>query len=384
MDKKIKLLYIAHMDSIHSRRWIKYFADGNYTVDVLYFDNTEETELANIMANVKFHRIKIKQYNNMPNILKYVFFRINMITKVNKIKAIIRDINPDIIHVHFIDFWAYLASNLNFPLVMTAWGSDILVFPKQFFLYRYILQKSLDRATIITCDAEHMKGAIQKYGVTADKIKVIYFGTDLNQFNPSKKDSNIRKELGFEDDAKLIISLRSLKPVYDIPTFIRAVPLVLEKIKEARFVVVGDGPEKDNLIRLSQDLGISDKVRFAGRLSDDDLQRYTASADIYVSTSLSDGGLAASTAEAMACEIPVVITDFGNNSEWVENNKSGLLFKLQDFKGLADGIIYLLNNPEKAAEMARNGRGIIDERNNWHKEMEKVEQMYQELASGRV
>jgi glycosyltransferase involved in cell wall biosynthesis len=173
------------------------------------------------------------------------------------------------------------------------------------------------------------------------------------------------------------LSLRALNPIYDIATFIKAIPLILQEFKEARFIIVGDGIEKANLIRLVQDLGVTDSIRFTGRLSNEDLERYTASADIYVSTSLSDGGLAASTAEAMASAVPVVITDFGNNAEWIEHGRAGCLFPLRDYTALANNVLYLLKNPEKAFEMSSLGKEIIFERNNWHKEMGKINLMYQ-------
>lgn len=370
----MKILYFADMHSIHSKRWIKYFADKNHEVHVIYPEYYSEGMDLSGLENLHFHKLE----SDTPDLTINFIFQI--LKSRYKIKNLIKAIIPDIIHVHFVDFWAYLILSLKFhPFIVTAWGSDILILPKQNIANRIIASTVLKRADMITCDAEHMKNTIQNLGIPADKIRVIHFGTDLTKFNPEKKDEDIRKELGFEENVKLVISLRALNPIYNIATFIKAIPLILERREAARFVVVGDGSEKESLMQLSVDLGIQDKVRFTGRLSDDDLQRYTASADIYVSTSLSDGGLAASTAEAMACGVSVVITDFGDNSEWVVNNRSGLLFRLEDFRELADKIVYLMDNPEDATAMAIKGRMIIDERNNWHKEMEKVEQMYCEL-----
>jgi len=375
----IKIFYLAVMNSIHSRRWISYFANKGHVVHVMYFDETPLADLQD-MSNITFHKVPSPPKKPGSVKVKYLSFLINMAREIPQIGRIIREVDPDLIHVHYIDYHAYLASIFGSPLMLTAWGSDILVHPKQNFVYRYIARTSLNRADMVTCDADHMKQAIQKFGVSADKVKVICFGTDMTKFNPSKKDSDIRKELGFSDDAKLVISLRTLRPIYDITTFIKTIPLVLEQAKEARFVIVGDGPEKNNLVQLSQELGVADAVRFTGRLSDENLQRYIASSDIYVSTSLSDGGLAASTAEAMASEIPVIITDFGNNAEWVEHGRGGLLFPLQDFRALSNHIVYCLRNPERAAQMARCGKDIISEKNNWEKEMEKVDLMYHEIA----
>jgi len=370
------ILYLAPMDSIHSRRWVRYFADHGYAVHVLYFDNTPAADLA-AFPDIVFHQVPLQA--DKPGFVNYVRFGLQLLRRSSAVRQIIRSVDPDLIHVHFIDFRAYLASRLAYPLMLTAWGSDVLVLPKRNAVFRYLLTSSLSAASVITCDADHMKEAIVRFGVPAEKVNIVYFGTDLTKFNPARRDPAIRAELGFPGDAKLVISLRTLRPVYDIPTFIQAIPTVRAQAPEARFVIVGGGPERENLERLTRELGVTDVVRFTGRLSDEDLQRYTASADLYVSTSLSDGGLAASTAEAMACEIPVVISDFGNNADWVERGSGGLLFPLQDDQALAKQIVHLLKNPGAAARIARRGREIIDERNNWHKEMQKIDRMYREL-----
>ncbi|HEB41408.1 MAG TPA: glycosyltransferase, partial [Candidatus Dependentiae bacterium] len=114
-------------------------------------------------------------------------------------------------------------------------------------------------------------------------------------------------------------------------------------------------------------------------LSDDDLIRYTASADVYVSTSLSDAGLAASTAEAMACAVPTIITDFGDNHKWIKSGENGFLFPLKDNNTLADRIVYLLKNPDIAKKVGKSGRVTINEKNNFQKEMAKIDSYYKDL-----
>ena len=128
-----------------------------------------------------------------------------------------------------------------------------------------------------------------------------------------------------------------------------------------------------------QDLGVTELVRFVGRLSDADMVRFTASASIYVSTSLSDGGLAASTAEAMACAVPVVITDFGENAHWLDNSKAGCTFEMKNAAQLADKLITLLENETSQMKMGSHGRKIILERNDYYKEMSRVEMVYEQL-----
>ena len=105
----------------------------------------------------------------------------------------------------------------------------------------------------------------------------------------------------------------------------------------------------------------------------DELPRYLTSANIFVSTALSDAGLAASTVEAMDCGLPVVITDSGDNRKWVEDGVNGFIIPLKDPKTLAEKIIYLLKNPDVGKEFGMRNRKIIEERNDYYKEMKKME-----------
>jgi glycosyltransferase involved in cell wall biosynthesis len=101
--------------------------------------------------------------------------------------------------------------------------------------------------------------------------------------------------------------------------------------------------------------------------------------DVYVSTSLSDAGIAASTAEAMACGLPVIVTDVADNRDWVEDGDNGFVIPVKSPKLLAEKIIYLLKNENIRKKFGKSGRKIIEERNNYYKEMEKMENIYEKL-----
>ncbi len=219
-------------------------------------------------------------------------FFIRYLPARRRLAELIEQVRPDVLHVHWIGVFAYMVASLGtHPLVATAWGSDILVYPKESLLLRHFAKVVVRKADIITCDAEHMKAAIMRMGGAERNVRLVYFGTDLTRFHPGRKDRGAWRRLGFADEAKVVISLRALKPIYDVETFVRASRLVADRVPEARFVVVGDGSERQRLEAIARDMGVSGKMRFVGRLSDEDLQTYTASADVYVSTSLSDAGL---------------------------------------------------------------------------------------------
>jgi glycosyltransferase involved in cell wall biosynthesis len=154
---------------------------------------------------------------------------------------------------------------------------------------------------------------------------------------------------------------------------------VLKEAPETKFVIAGKGSEEKKLKELAKSLGVEDNVKFVGFIRNDELPQYLNTVDVYVSTSLSDAGIAASTAEAMACGLPVVITDVADNKKWVEDGVNGFLVPIKDPKSLAERIIYLLRNEDVRKRFGKINREIIEERNNYYKEMEKMEDIYKEL-----
>jgi len=111
------------------------------------------------------------------------------------------------------------------------------------------------------------------------------------------------------------------------------------------------------------------------------LYRWFRSVDVYVSTSLSDAGIAASTAEAMACGLPAVISATAENNKWIESNRNGFLFPAKNANKLAEILIRLISNAELCRKIGIAGRQTIIEKNDYGNEMAKMEKLYEKLGS---
>ena len=368
----MKTFYIAPSKSIHIERWMSYFANIGHEVHLI----SNNKPSMNIKKNIKVDILR--QLRPRSRIISHL---VNSIAKEFQLKRLIKKTNPDIIHAHYIDQDAFLGAVSGFhPFVVTAWGSDILIGPKESKIWKYRVKYVLRKADLITCDAEHIKKSMMGLGANLQKIKIIHFGTDTRKFSPSKRDNKLREKLGIFD-SPVIISLRNLEPIYDVESLIIAIPQVLKNVPTAKFIIAAKGSEEAKLKALAKSLKISTNVRFVGWIPNNELPQYIASADIYVSTSLSDAGLAASTAEAMASELPVIITDFGDNRRWVKDGINGFIIPLKDPEALAAKIIYLLQSESERKKLGKANRQIIEEKNNWGKEMGKMGKLYQELIN---
>ena len=203
-------------------------------------------------------------------------------------------------------------------------------------------------------------------GINPESIDIIYFGTDVDYFSAGDS-NNLRQRYNLDPTSKLIYSNRSLYPVYDIATTIRAA----KRLPQYVFVISGGGPLEAELKKMSMDLSLENVV-FVGRIPFADLRDFLRESDCYVSSSTSDAGLAASIAEAMATATPVVCSEFGDNSDWVVRSSAGLVFEIGNDVDLANKIKEILATPERF----KGGRDKICADNNSKLEMKKATKIY--------
>jgi glycosyltransferase involved in cell wall biosynthesis len=230
---------------------------------------------------------------------------------------------PDIIHGNWIVPTGLIAALAGFitriPVINTAHGMDLRIADKPGINILFGIATMLSKR--ITIVSENMK---QKRGL--EEAEVIPLGVDDVFFNVNRK-----------ENGKTVISTRSLESLYDVETLIRAVPLVLEKIFDARFIILGTGSQDEYLKQLAQSLNVGDKVDFIGSVPNTEIARFMSEATVYVSTSLADG-TSVSLLEALSAGLIPVVTDIDANRTWVTQNKEGFLFKPKDEADLAENI----------------------------------------------
>ena len=373
--KKLKICFLGTAKSIHTLKWIEYFAEKGHDVFLVSYDE--------LLKDYKPKNKTIRFYfleRRIPVTIWPLNTILNLPFSFLRVKKIINKEKPDIIHAHYVNSYGTLGSLLNFhPFVITAWGSDILITPQKFLPLKWTTKYALSRADLITCDAEHMKKAITRLGVGPQKIKIINFGIDIKKFSPGPNKEKAKRKISIPSNSPVVVSLRRLVPISDITTLIKGAYLVKKEFPKTIFVIIGGGPEEEKLKKLARKLKLDKNIKFISWVSNEDLPKYLRAVDVYVSTSLSDAGIAASTAEAMACGLPVVITDVADNKEWVKDGENGFLFSPKDHKELAKKIIYLLKDENKRIKMGKTARRVIEEKNNYYKEMEKMEEIYFDL-----
>lgn len=370
----MKIAFLANADSVHSHRWIRYFAEQ--TDHTLYWISPVHS------IDRWFEGRKNVRYYELSGLFRGIVL-LHFFWHLVSIISFLRKIQPDVFHVHYAGRNGLLGALAHtHPMVLTAWGSDVL-FAGGHFIKRFLVSFALHNADLITCDAEHMRRAIRKFGIPTSRVHIIQFGIDTKHFAPGSCTPETKETLRIPDRYRAVISMRNFDPIYDIETVIKAIPAVLKQCPQTVFLIGGRGPQKEYLASLVSEMHVEDAVRFLGFIPNMDLPDYLRCTAVYVSTSLSDAGIASSTAEAMACGIPVVVTDSGENALWIRDGEDGFIIPVKNAEILAEKIILLLQNDTLRDRLSNRARSIIMERDDYWKEMQKMNELYAALSINR-
>jgi len=355
----MKLCFIADATTVHTKRWVEYFSSTGHEVHLITYEPPEEP-----MPGVHLHVV--------GSMFKNLYFAFPF--RHLKIMRLVKKIKPDIVHAHFITKFGFHGALLGFhPLVMSAWGSDVLVIPNNSKLLWHFTKFSLRKADMIfAASKDIMDKIIDNFGVSSEKVKVNTHGVDVGLFRPMLDK--------LAQNAIVVFSNRNFYPVYNIKTLIDAIPLTISKNSNIKFWIMGKGPEEEELKQYAIDIGVNQYIDFIDWIDFEDMPKYLNSCDIYVSTAISDG-TPVSMLEAMACGRPCIITDVGGVSEWIKNDVTGLLVKPIQPEELANKIIELAVNSEKRTILGNNAHNLVVKSANQSAIMNDVELDYKSLAN---
>ncbi len=378
----MKICYVGNPQSVHLRRWMNYFIEQGHEVHVITPQPAE-------VRGAYVHETPISAFYDIPTCFLYkirgigwVLNRLRQRLLVNRMKRLIQKIGPDILEAHYLTFYGCYASRLGFyPFVITIWGSDILIDLEKYGEKRAgLMRKALIKADLILCFGEKPRQKLMELGIEPEKVKAAPLGVDAQKFHPQQRDEELIVKLGLTGSLT-VFSMRNFEPVYNVETLIRAIPSVLSQVPDTRFVIAGDGSQRKYLEDLAESLGIWEKVSFVGRVPHAKLPKYLASADIYVSTSLSDGA-SVGLIEAMACGLAVVTTDAGDAGKWIRDGVNGFVVPVKNPRLLAERTIHLLKSESLRKKAGKINRRSVEEKAVYQREMERVGRLYQELRRG--
>ncbi|MBP7497423.1 MAG: glycosyltransferase family 4 protein [Bacteroidales bacterium] len=298
----MKKLLLVSSGCIHTYNFYKLIAD--YFNDILLITDKHDRNYPEI------------NHKELVFSLKNPF---KAIISIKKIRQIIKEYKPDIIHIHQAGTHALLVqianSKAKVPIVLTAWGSDILYVPNKNFLYKTLAKYIIRHSDFITSDSAFMGDEIKKIAALVNKeIVIANFGIDIDIFDNVKEN--------------IIYSNRLHKKIYRIDLIIKAFAkfIVNRKTENWRLIIAGDGEETVGLKELVKAENISDLTEFAGWVDKKTNLNFYNKAKIYISIPETDA-TSISLLEAMAAGCIPVVSDLPANREWIKDMENGIIVK---------------------------------------------------------
>lgn len=281
-----------------------------------------------------------------------------------RIGKVVKKLNLDIIHAHqfFLSgqiAW-YHAKKLNLPLVFTYHTRYDLYthytpLPKE--LAKSLVQ-SLSTFYANSCDAviaptESIKDLLLGYKVKKP-IFVISSGVDINKFQNINDKEKIRKKYNIDQGKILLLTVSRLGQEKNISFLLKAFQKINETRKDICFMVVGDGPEKENLVKESKELGLTEKIIFTGRIANRKISLYYTASDIFLFSSLSETQ-GVIFVEAMASGIPTVAIKANGVKDIITDEETGFLTSgnVDDF---SQAVLKLIDNKNLRKKMSRKAK----------------------------
>lgn len=321
----MKILYIGNMNDIHTPKWAQWFIDNGHCVMKCHLDGL-----------------------------------LDGFAKIGDLKRAIRTLEPDIIHAHYAGSWGLIGTLVkgHIPYVVTAHGSEILLTRG---VKRFIVGWILRQADLVTADSNIVHLRIRMMGVNKEKIKIVRFGVDVDKYRAQGAGRRAQGE------KRIVVFRTGEGKIYDEKTVLKTIEYIRDQgVYNIEFIPL-IGLDETGMIRTLQ------------------------TADLYISTALSDAGIASTTAEAMSCELPVIVANNAENRKWVtyyENFDSEMLYEMQLFEPkdhitLAHKIMWFCERGHFRKYFGELNRMRIKEHNDYHREMSKMQTLYQEVGNGK-
>ncbi|RMH03709.1 MAG: glycosyltransferase [Planctomycetota bacterium] len=222
---------------------------------------------------------------------------------------------------------------------------------------------------------------VEEEGFPPEKVVVIYNGVDLDRYTGAGREA-ARAALGLPADAPVVAHVAAFRPEKAHDVLLRAAARVVARLPAARFLLIGDGPERPRIEALRSELGLEEAVRLLGRRSD--IPELLAAADLAVLCSHPMvETFPNSVLEAMASRRPVVSTRVGSVDEQIEDGVEGFLVPPGDPEALADRILRVLENPGLARRMGEAAREKVEKHFSAARMVGDREELFLALAAGR-
>jgi glycosyltransferase involved in cell wall biosynthesis len=365
----MRLALLSNASVIHTRRWGDYFHARGHRV---------------LLISLEPGYGYAYPCHELTSRIPWRFLRYPLLS--GRVRELLSDFDPELVNAHFVPNYGLIGALVGrHPLVVSVWGSDVLVSGRTTPLHAARVRYVLRRADYVTTDARMLTRAACALGADPERVLTVPMGVDPEPYRTARRTAEASGSR-----PALVVSTRKLEPVYDLRTLIDALPALWAARPEVQIALIGDGPERTALAETARTHAaaagvLGDAITFAGMVPHRAIAETLGRATVYVSTSLSDS-TSVSLLEAMAAGAFPVVTDLEANREWIDHGVNGFLIPTGSPAELATRVLESLGDPALRSRAAVENARRIDARATWTKNMAEVEQLFASLigASSRA
>lgn len=291
----------------------------------------------------------------------------------------LKDIDPDLVHAGPVPTCGYLAALSGFhPLIVTSWGSDLLVDAHRGPDWNHATAYALGKADGFFCDGNAVRKVARQFAsIPEENIVQFPWGIKRGSFKPV---GPLPPELHVDADAIPIICTRSWEPLYDVDVLLRAFAIAYRREPRLRLLLLGNGSESDRIHAFIAEQNLASAVITPRIVSPIEMPAWFRAAKVYASCARSDG-TSVSLLEAMATGLPVIVTDIAPNREWVVDGENGWLAPAGMTAQFAEKMLIASALSVRERELiSHTNRRVVEERADWDRNIGRLFAMYDALV----
>lgn len=304
-----------------------------------------------------------------------------------------RRVKFDVIHAHWVvpSGWvgAVVSSLTRTPLVLSLHGSDVFMLERNALADLAAHWVFAHAGQVTACSTDLLERA-QCHGLPTDKSQLVHYGVDNRSFRHDPEAGRaLRKQLGIALDAPIVLALGRLVYKKGFEYLVQAIPDIAAQFGTVKVVIAGDGPLREDLLRLANKLDVHKHLLLISNVRWKDTVHYFNMCDVFVVPSVHDhrgnvDGLPNVMLEAMACGKPLIATRVAGIPEIVIDKQNGLLVEEKNPRQLAEAIVQLLASPALAARYGAVNRLKAETELAWNNVASRMVEVYEQaIAEGR-
>jgi glycosyltransferase involved in cell wall biosynthesis len=376
---RLKILGIADAGYVHTHKWANYFAAAGHDVSVVPFQPMRAERPSDLHPSVRILQPAL------PNLhLKRFWITA---AAVRRMRTLLRDLRPDLVHAHFLGSGAWFgALAVAHPLVVTVMGGDIVGgrwnpgSRREGLLSAFTLR----RADAVTCWSRRLLDVVRPRLRPGVPTAVISGGVDTRIFRPLPNRVEVRRGLGIDPDAFVLLSPRLFWPLYNIHVIVEAFAAVRARMPTAVLALLlhraDHYPEYRQRVETAVDrLGLRSSIRFLPPVPNGRMPEYYAAADATVSVPRTDG-TPMTVLESMACGTPAIVSDLAEYDDALfRTDENVLRVPVEDARALAAAALRLAEEPSTRERLAAAGRETTRQHADYATEMGRLAALYDEV-----